>query len=400
VVKTFGLSLLALALLGGPGVLAPSSPAVTGDTYMTKQVGQEVDLARAETLYQTILTHFYVADFNLFREHDQVLPQDNAFSFLWPYSGMISAANALAAAPGSDTYRVDLVRVLDGLEQYWDGRADPPGYDSYVREYGGGQKYYDDNEWLGLEFVDAYRTLGDPAYLDKAKATFAFAISGWSTDLGGGIYWRENDTTTKNTCSNGPAAVLALKLYQETNEAEYLDWAVRILDWLEPLKAPSGVYWDSISDAGTIDFRTYTYNTGTVLHANALMYAITGEQTYLDGARALAEASIAHFMREDPQTGQLFYPATPWFNAVLLRGYVALYHADPQHDPRFIEMVRANLDYAWTHARGEDGFVNPDWSGDASARRGTDGTEGVYWLLDQAALVEMYATLAQLVLAS
>jgi hypothetical protein len=85
---------------------------------------------------------------------------------------------------------------------------------------------------------------------------------------------------------------------------------------------------------------------------------------------------------------------------VLLRGYVALYHADPQHDPKYIETMRANLDHAWTHARGEEGFVNPDWAGDASVQRGTDGKEGVYWLLDQAALVEMYATLAQLPFAS
>lgn len=366
---------------------------------MTQQIRQDVELARAETLYQTILTSFYVPEFNLYREHNQVLPEDNAFSFLWPYSGMISAANALAAAPGGEKYHADLVRVLDGLEQYWDEHADPPGYDSYVREFGGGQKYYDDNEWLGLDFVDAYRTLGDPAYLEKAKIMFAFAISGWSDDLGGGIYWRENDAATKNTCSNGPAAVLAMKLYQETGEREYLDWAERILDWLKPLKAPSGVYWDSISDKRTIDFRTFTYNTGTIIHANALLYRETGEQQYLEEARALAESSVAHFMHNDPQSGQAFFPDTPWFNAVLLRGYIALYHADPQHDPRYIETMRANLDYGWTHARGEDGFINPDWAGDASVQRGTDGKEGVYWLLDQAALVEIYATLAQLPLA-
>jgi len=396
VFKSFAFS-LALAVLSGP----LSSLVFIGDySDMTQQVRQDTDLARAETLYQTILASFYVPEFNLYREHNQVLPEDNAFSFLWPYSGMISAVNALAAAPGGERYHADLVRVLDGLEQYWDGRADPPGYDSYVREFGGGQKYYDDNEWLGLDFVDAYRTLGDPVYLEKAKATFTFAISGWSDELGGGIYWRENDPTTKNTCSNGPAAVLAMKLYQETGEQQYLDWAVRILEWLKPLKAPSGVYWDSISDKRTIDFRTFTYNTGTIIHANALLYQETGEQKYLDEARALAEASVAHFMREDPQSGQAFYPDTPWFNAVLLRGYVALYHADPQHDPKYIETMRANLDHAWTHARGEEGFVNPDWAGDASVQRGTDGKEGVYWLLDQAALVEMYATLAQLPFAS
>jgi uncharacterized protein YyaL (SSP411 family) len=365
-----------------------------GAAIMQQNAIAETMQVRAEETYRDIRAAYYVEDFNLFREHEVLLPEGRAFAELWPYSGVLSAVNALAAMPDGEQYEADLVRVLEGLEQYFDQNARVPAYDSYVREFGGGQKYYDDNEWLGLDFIAAYRTLGDPGYLEKARVTFEFAISGWSDDLNGGIYWRENDLSSKNTCSNGPAAVLALMLYLETQEEQYLEWGIRILEWAERLKAPSGVYWDNVASNGVIDYRTYTYNTGTILHANALLYQITGDEQYLSEARALADASLSHFLREIPGVDVPIFPATPWFNAVLLRGYLKLYEVDPEHDPRYIETFRRNLDYAWEHARGSLGFFNPDWAGDASEARGSNGKEGHYWLLDQAAMVELYALLS------
>jgi len=98
---------------------------------------------RAEQTYEAIQKSFYVPTENLYLEHFQAKSDDKAFSYLWPYSGMISALNALAKLPGNDgkKYREQLVKVLDGLEQYWDGDSTPPGYDSYIRRGGGGQSF-------------------------------------------------------------------------------------------------------------------------------------------------------------------------------------------------------------------------------------------------------------------
>ena len=86
--------------------------------------------------------------------------------------------------------------------------------------------------------------------------------------------------------------------------------------------------------------------------------------------------------------GQRILPDTPWFNAVLLRGYLALYQVDPAHDPLYLQNMKANLEYAWKHARAADSSFSPDWTG----RK--DLSNNVRWLLDQAAMVELYALLA------
>ena len=347
----------------------------------------------AELIFDDVLERFRVASTDYFYEHVLRKPGDRKVGELWPYSGLVSACNALAAHTGrGERYHDRLRQLLTGLEAYYDPAGSPPGYDSYILADGGAQKYYDDNEWLGIEFIRAYRTLGDARYLEKAAETFRFAVSGWSDTMGGGIYWRENDPETKNTCSNGPAAVLALLLYQVTQQKTYLDWALKILDWLKILKSDKkGVYLDALRLDASIDERTFTYNSGTPLHANALLYEITADQQYLHEARALARASLDQFAPIDPEYGVRFWPNTPWFNAVLLRGYLELYRVDPDHERVFLQAMKSSLEYAWNHARAADGTFSPDGSGR------TELASDTRWLLDQAAMVELYALLDRIV---
>jgi hypothetical protein len=340
---------------------------------------------RAELTCKMLENRFRLPGTSYYYERVQPLPTDRKVSELWPYSGVVSAYNALAAHPlfGS-RFQEPLRRVLAGLEAYYDVTA----YDSYILAEGGAQKYFDDNEWLGIEFIRAYRTLKDATLLQKAVAMFSYAVSGWSEAMGGGIYWRENDPDTKNTCSNGPAAVLGLLLYEETHDPVYLDWVIKILDWVEQLRSPLlGVYLDAIKLDGAIDERTFTYNSGTPLHANALLFKITGNVQYLQKATDLAEASYLHFGHIQPSFNQRILPNTPWFNAVLFRGYLEFFKVDPAHNPIYLHFFKSNLDYAWNHARAADQTFSPDWSGQ------TDLDNPIRWLLDQAAMVELFALL-------
>lgn len=346
----------------------------------------------AERTYKTLVKYYFVKEQRLFLENYEKRSDDRDFSYLWPFSGVLSAVNALAKMTGEgEKYQKELIHVLNSLEKYRDVDVDPAAYDSYVIEQGGGSKFYDDNQWLGLDFVEAYKTLGDRHYLDMAKEMFDFSISGWSDELGGGIYWQEDHKTSKNTCSNGPAAVLAMKLFEETGQDEYMIWAKKILEWTKILWNPeSGVYGDHVKIDGSIDRTTYTYNTGTVIHANALLFKATNDSIYLEEARMLAQNSLTHFTTKHPDISIHLLPPTPWFNAILFKGYLALYEVDPDKDRTFIDTMRNNIDYAWAHARDVHGLFSPDWSG----KTGMDKKH--QWLLDQAPMVEMYALFAKM----
>jgi predicted alpha-1,6-mannanase (GH76 family) len=378
------------AQVGGTPVseVSDSSPVASPVT------GSSDWLEIATSMWDAIQRDFYLPDFGLYLERAPLQNEDRAFSFLWPYSALLSGINALAeVSPMHEEARDNAFR---NLEQYWDEHSDPPGYDSYVVEYGGGDKFYDDNEWLGIDFVHAWRRTGNSDFLDKAKIVWNFVISGWTDEFGGGIYWKQGDFNTKNTCSNAPAAVMALMLFEETGDKDYLDWAIRIMEWVIQLKDPaSGVYRDNIDARGNIEPTTWTYNTGTPIHANALLYRATNDETWLTEARDLAAASLEHFApgteTETTIDGDAVraFPDTPWFNSILFRGYAALFEIDPEQDRTYLDAAFAFAQFGWQHARDGNGFLNKDWSG----RTNLDEPRA---LLEQAPIIEIATTAIRL----
>ena len=84
-----------------------------------------------------------------------------------------------------------IAACFEGLQGYWDTRALIPGYDAYLSSPGNSDKYYDDNAWMVLTFVEAYEKTGERKYLLRAVEALRFVLSGWDEKLGGGIYWRE-----------------------------------------------------------------------------------------------------------------------------------------------------------------------------------------------------------------
>ena len=64
----------------------------------------------------------------------------------------------------------------------------------------------------------------------KSDLGLSFVLSGEDARVGGGIYWRENERKSKNTCVNAPAIVSGLRLYEVTKRPEYLDHARRLYE--------------------------------------------------------------------------------------------------------------------------------------------------------------------------
>ena len=225
-------------------------------------------------------------------------------AFMWACGVQLSAL--AAAAPLDPTWKTRLLDYAQSLDRYWN----KPNEDNAIGGYDvlpvpkPLDRYYDDNEWVVLAMAEGYDVTADPALKARAEQAMAFVLSGEDKRLGGGIYWRESDKKTKNTCSNAPAIVAALRLYQITRKPAYLVTARRLYIWTNAhLQDADGLYWDNMKLDGGLDKAKYSYNTALMLRANCLLYQETHEQPYLDEARRLARASEAQWVK--PDTGAM-----------------------------------------------------------------------------------------------
>jgi hypothetical protein len=121
-------------------------------------------------------------------------------------NGVMFSALVGAARHDPQTYKPILSKFFDAMDAYWDAKAKIPGYEPWPTRGNGNDKYYDDNEWMVITFLEAYDLTKDKKYLNRADETLKFALSGWDEQMGGGIWWHEqHKSDSKNTCSNAPA---------------------------------------------------------------------------------------------------------------------------------------------------------------------------------------------------
>jgi uncharacterized protein YyaL (SSP411 family) len=210
---------------------------------------------------------------------------------------MLSALNA--AARWDPKYKPWLEEYATASHIYWNDKGPIPGYDVLPGPKPA-DRYYDDNEWMALQLIETYELLGSPKYLEWAKETVRFVLSGQDQKLGGGIYWREADKKSKNTCSNGPAAAACLALYRYTKDSRLLVSAIRIYAWTKKnLQDPSDhLFWDSISWSGKMDKTKWSYNTALMIRSAADLYALTRNPQYKRDLVQMQSASARKWLGE------------------------------------------------------------------------------------------------------
>lgn len=270
------------------------------------------------------------------------------YSYLWSLCALYQAAHEIERIDP----RADLTRpLLKVMAAYYDPAPPVPAYSDYLMHLKPGERYYDDNQWIGITSLDAFARTGEPEDLKRGKGMYDFMMGGCDLVLGGGIYWKETSKETKNTCSNGPGILLALQLYAATNDQRYLDTAVSLYEWTnEHLQAPNKLYYDKINTQnGQIDKTMFSYNTGTMLQSNLYLYECTGEAKYLAEANAIAESSLGYFY------GRGRFRDGYWFSAVMLRAYQHLLrHND---DPKYLLAFKRCLDHALENDKTEQGLL-------------------------------------------
>jgi hypothetical protein len=317
--------------------------------------------------------------------------QGRRVAYLWPTSGLFTAVNMLLQGSGDKKYEAMLdTLIIPGLQNYFDTSRQPACYQSYIIQANRSDRFYDDNVWIALDYLEAYRLTGNSEYLERSKLLWEFIISGWDDKAGGGIYWNEQRKLSRNTCSNAPAAVLAFKLFETTDDHEFFERGQEIYFWTkETLQDKTDyLYFDNIDLDGKVDKRKYAYNSGQMMQAAAMLYKITGEKSFLEEAEKIGISGIFYFTEDfqtaDGKSFRLFKRTDNWFIAVMMRGYTELYNIT--NDPEFLLIFKDNMDHLWENVRDENGLFSKDWSGKVD--------DQYKWLLDQASLVEMWASLA------
>ena len=200
--------------------------------------------------------------------------------------------------------------------------------------------FVDDMEWMVLTQIRMYESTSDKKYLKKAMQMYDDWIwTQWGPEdeapWYGGITWKTDVEKSKNACSNGPAAIIAARLYNFYDEAgmkvkkpreQYLAEAKKIYHWLKnTLFQPSGAVADNMARNGEINRKwIFTYNQGTFLGAAHELYKITGDKQYLADAVKAAEYVMDHMSGNRGVLGNATEGDGGLFHGIFFRYFVKL----------------------------------------------------------------------------
>jgi hypothetical protein len=327
-----------------------------------------------------------------------------AAAHLWPYARALVATLDLAGVRpelvGGFVADAAIAQRLSVLERYWDPTGAAPAYSSDVMGTRlGGDRYYDDNAWVGLALVQLERIRPGSGRLPRATELFRFAIGGWDrrqeVPSPGGVFWVEQGrgigakNHDRNTVSNAPNAELGLHLAQLTGRPSAPPGSIGAADmygWVNAALeagragggAPTWLFWDKIRGDGTLDRTLWSYNQGSMVGANVLLARDAGSADrarYIAQAEAIARAALGHY------AGALEHqPAA--FNAIFFRNLLLLHHATADHALRvqILDAMRGYADWAWAQRRDRHDRFRLSGRG--------------LTLLDQSAMVQLLAMLA------
>ena len=329
-------------------------------------IASNANASRAIQAYRAMQRYLFDARSGSYREGVGKRPGAHA----WPISQAIAATIAVARLPGADPgIARGARRRIERLEDLRSGAV-------YTAS-AGGSVYYDDNEWIAQDLLDADAAWRDATARQRAAEIFDAVVRAWDSDpshpCSGGIVWTEapsNDDRNTVTTANG--ALLGLRLHALTQRSRLLHWSQRMLNWLDRcMLAPNGLYWDHIDANGVVDYTHWSYNQGSLIGADVLLYRQTHDADALARAEALADATLAYF------AGPKLASEPPEFAAIFFRNLLALAAIDGRS--QYIDAAQAYADAAWAQR-------------DARTNLASFGRP--VRLLEQAAIVQIYSALA------
>ena len=250
--------------------------------------------------------------------------------------GTLSATAAISATD-PDYTSVLSSKVVPVIDKYLYTKRSPAGYSSSINSIEASDRSYEDNIRIGIDFIDIYMKTADRKYLDKAETVWKFVKEGIS--LSGGMYPSEYRKNTHDAYINAYMTVFAAKLYQATDNQDYLDLAKGLYIWAQ--ENPS----DAFMLAG---------GSGLMIQAGAILFRISERLPYLEDARNRAKYCLDAFFKpfngtDGKEFRKLSEDLDPWQQTLLVRGLIELYRTDGE--PEYLNNLRKSLEHDWVNGQ-------------------------------------------------
>ncbi|MDD7455095.1 MAG: glycoside hydrolase family 76 protein [Bacteroidales bacterium] len=242
-------------------------------------------------------------------------------------------------------------------------------YDGVKAKNGGSfwNEYYDDMEWNALAMLRCYQATNDAKFKEAALQIWDWIKEGWNDNAGGGITWKRGMEYNKNACSNGPACILAARLFREFGDESNKEWALKIYSWEKEtlFESSTGKVYDNInSNTGEIQDWIFTYNEGTFIGSAVELYKIMGEKVYLNDAVKAADYTISvlvdNSILKDEGNGD-----GGLFKGIFVRYFVDLIQQDrldAVNRKRYLQFINANAETLWlTGTNKQHVYFGTNW---------------------------------------
>lgn len=335
-----------------------------------------------EELLDQIHQDFYNKSNGLYAEQIAAPGQFlQATSYLWPASHMLRALkNAWILNP--QKYETLFFNYLDAMEQYRVTNHGSTGYAVLPNNFG--ERFYDDNGLLVIQFSNIYDHGKDPSILERLKVAYNFnndvhdnhwGLPQNELQLGYGMFY----SMAVNQTSYGAA-----KLYQLTKENQYLDDALvyynnqnntgfKIKDASTSLFNQASYFKNGVwSLSGTVNGTVQNgggyraYQTSVVVQNALVLYQITKESKYLDDALKMANACVNHWYRKGAGLSENSF----WGGNDLIDMFLDLYHVTS--DTKWLDLSKDIMDFLSANNRDLRGYYASDYDdskGDWNLRR-------------------------------
>jgi predicted alpha-1,6-mannanase (GH76 family) len=292
----------------------------------------------ADGMSQALIERFWGANFEGYAERYYFNYGSNlsdmTTNHYWPQAHAMDVLVDAYMRTGSKEYKQLFPLWWEGAPKFnFAGKMNPkdPWWNVFV----------DDMEWIVLAQIRMFESTGNREYISKARQIYDDWI--WPTwgpedeaPWYGGITWKTDESKSKNACSNGPAALIAARLYnfyekagfKDGKEREaYLNEAIKIYTWEKNFlfDRETGAVYDNINREGHVQKNwIFTYNAGTFLGAAHELYRITGDAQYLDDAVLTSTYVIDRLSRDDGILSDATSGDGGLFHGIFFRYFVKL----------------------------------------------------------------------------